>query len=645
MHDGGGAGEERPAILVEPPAAEPGPSDPAPGSPEPHQGAAATRAAWLVTAWVALTALTYGVYRFMKHQGAGLTGDAPHYLITARALTHLSPHVTWAYQHEARVHEFLNWPPPSTAASLMADQVFAGPHGVVSAHGLGLPIVLCPFVAVGGLLGGLLGFFGLTALGVVYLHQRASRLAGLGAAGQVLFAVVLAAPALWLAATQIYPDLPSGLLFAVAVLELVALERTGTIGTWRLVLLTACVAYEPWLHTQNVVGAVFVLAALVFLGVRSRIGTRRLVVAVAVVAVVWLALALYNEHYFGHLLGLPQPSPRLTTTGVADTLALLFDRHQGAFVQVPSLVVGLLGLWWARRRAAVSVVAALGVVVTILVLNGTYIADPFGGTVLAGRFQWTVLPVLLLWAPFALRPVERRVPRLAVVGAGFLVLWAAQAKELAQDSHVYFNAAIAPFAPWDPSLYPGWWPRINGFFPVFLPPRPLSLATTWVHLVGEVGLLVVGGLVVAAAGRPGPLVPVDTRSVGTAVVAGACAVSGAAFPGRSQPAAPLVWTGQDLGAPFQSGSAALETAPVALTALGTGRYTATLRYTLAGPAPARLEFLESPGLATVGTAALPGPTSVVGTTFSCPPGTLWVHFRVPAGDTVQVASLTLTKDG
>lgn len=640
-------GDDRGGTRVDAPTDEPRPREPA-APPASHRRPGLVRAAWLVAAWAATTAVTYGVYRFMRHEGAGLTGDAPHYLITALALTHLSPHVTWAYQHEARAHQFLNWPPPSTAASLMTAQVFAGPHGVVSAHGLGLPIVLCPFVAVGGLLGGLLGFFGLTALALVYLHQRASRLAGLRWPGQVLFAVVLAAPAMWLATTQIYPDLPSGLLFAVAIVELFALERDRVIGTARLVVLTACVAYEPWLHTQNVVGAVVVLAGLVVVGARARIGTRRLVVAVAVVAAVWLLLAAYNLHYFGHLLGLPQPAPRISAQGTADTLALLFDRHQGAFVQVPSLVVGVLGMWLARRRAVVSLVAALAVVATILVLNGTYTADPFGGTVLAGRFQWTILPVVLLWAPFALRPVERHPRRLVVLVVGCLALWAAQSKDLAQGSHVYFNSAIAPFAPWDPSLYPGWWPKINGFFPVFLPPQPLSLATTWVHLLGEVGVLVLLGLVVAVAARPGRLVPVDHRAVTTVVAAGACAVSGAAFPARNQPAGPLQWTGQDVGAAQVPASAApVTTPPVALTAVGAGRFTATVRYSLGGPGVGRVQFFDTgtPSLGAIGGASLRGRESSVTTTFTGRAGTLDVDFEVPASTTLAVSSLTLTKDG
>ena len=107
------------------------------------------------------------------------------------------------------------------------------------------------------------------------------------------------------------------------------------------------------------------------------------------------------------LLGLPQPSPNLGARGLKDTLGLVLDRDQGLLVQCPTVLFGLLGLWYSRRTTQVTnVVLVLGVL-AILVINGTQpIATAFGGVALAGRFQWTVLPLLLAWSPFFLRRLE-----------------------------------------------------------------------------------------------------------------------------------------------------------------------------------------------------------------------------------------------
>src|SRR5665213_3431026 len=173
------------------------------------------RPSTLMVAVLVVTALEYAVWCFVQGQGITLTGDEPHYLVIATSLTHLDPHVLWAYQRVSHTH-YIDIGPQLTLA---ATNTFVGPHGPLSVHDIGLPMLIAPCFAVGGTGGALLGFDLLLAIGFVVLHQRASRLAGLGTAGRWVFAVAMAGPALWLASTQLYPDLISGLFLAVAFVE------------------------------------------------------------------------------------------------------------------------------------------------------------------------------------------------------------------------------------------------------------------------------------------------------------------------------------------------------------------------------------------------------------------------------------------
>jgi hypothetical protein len=529
----------------------------------------------------------------LRSQGNDLGGDQAHYLIAGQAVRHLSVLPSPQYRRDFVTHFVYSWPKGASVNNHAIVQTYPGPHGLVFSHGIGLPLLLSPFIAVGSIPFALLGLFALTALGVVCIHQRASRLAGLGVRGQLVFALALAAPALWLASTQVYPDLISGVLLAAALVEVAWVERQQRVGRFSAWVIAGSLAFVPWLQIKNLVPAVFGAVALAVVMRRDR-DQRPLLLAMATVVVAgWALLLVYNQYYFGHLVGLPQPNPTFNATGADRVLALIFDRHQGLLVQVPTVIIGVLGLWAARRTIPWAAGAAALGALSMLVINGTYTSNvPFGGVALAGRFQWTVLPMLLAWAPFLLVRIDRQRARLRGTAIAVAALWVAQGVPILLGDHVFVNATFAPFAPWDPTLYPGWWPGLGQALPVFLPPG-LHLAATWSHLFFELLIVAAIGFGLVVLARPGPPRQRHRRHgrwgpFGILAVPLALAVLAALVvavgPSRRAPQSSLSWSGTSLGGPWSGGGPSSSPAqpmsypPVELVDVGAGTFRATLDY-------------------------------------------------------------------
>ena len=114
----------------------------------------------------------------LRSQGTLISGDSPHYLIAAETLSHLSVHVLPQYRADLASHYIYAWPQGATL-STMGVHAFTGPHGVIFAQGIGIPALLAPFIVVGGVPLALVAFFTVNAIGFVFIHQRASQLAGL----------------------------------------------------------------------------------------------------------------------------------------------------------------------------------------------------------------------------------------------------------------------------------------------------------------------------------------------------------------------------------------------------------------------------------------------------------------------------------
>jgi hypothetical protein len=544
---------------------------------------------------VAVVAIVVGeilAWFLLRSQGYVITGDSPHYLIAAQALNHLSVHVLPQYRTDLASHYIFAWPQGATLSSI-GPHTFPGPHGIIFAQGIGLPALLAPFIAVGNVPLALVAFFTVNAIGFVFIHRRASRLADLGRDGQLVFALALACPALWLAATQIYPDLLSGIFLACGLIEMALVERSGAWRWSSVAVIAVALAIPPWFQIKNASVDVVAIVGLLALLYLRRIELAPVLVVIGVVLTSFVLLLAYNQYYFGHLLGLPQPSPNFGTRGFKDTIGLVLDRDQGLLVQCPTVLFGLLGLWYSRRTTQVTNVVLLLGALAILFINGTQpITTAFGGTALAGRFQWTVLPLLLAWSPFFLRRLEAYRRRLAVTALVVGALWLVQGIPILLGDHTYTNATYAPFAPWDPTLYPGWWDFINTSLPSVVPTFGRVVAE---ELLFEVLLLVATVWVLARLVNARPIQLVRGLVVGAAVLI-VLVVVAVAVPAGPAPAQPLTWPGTTFGGPWKTESSRLTTAPLALANLGKGTYKVTVVETAnsATGRPSRLSVLTTP---------------------------------------------------
>ena len=573
---------------------------------------------WCAVVFVVAVVAELLVAWFVRSKGVALTGDEPSYIIQAQSYLHLDPHILGTIRYDL-ARNALSAYAPGTPVSAVAS--YTGPHGVVSAFEPGLGIVLIPFVATGRLfLGGTVGVIAVNTAGLVLLHRRSTRLARLGTRGQVLLAMLLVAPALLVVSNQIYPDLVSGVVLACALVEVALIERRGAVQRTGTIVVLVAVALLPWLQIKNVVPAVVVLLAYLVAGRRTGAAWRRLAVPAAVPVVAWLLLLLYNHYYFGHLGGLPEPSPRPSVNGLEFTLGLLFDRHQGMFVQVPFALIGLIGLWVARKRLPAAVIATVVSAGAVLLLNGTYTSNPYGGLSLAGRFMWTLLPVMLLWTAIVIGRWQRAGRLLWTPVLLVAAVWVYQAVPLLTGNHVYYNA-YSTTAPWDPSTWPGWWKGFDRILPQFdLPGHPLG-APSWALFV-ELALAAV--LLIAAWQymRPGPFGTWSLASMAVLVVAAVVALVVAE---PLHPTTALTYDAKQLGAPVDGGPDGQSSPDVPLQGVLPSTYRLTLDYSLGGAAPS--------GSLTVSCNAADGSVTTT------------VHTTLPAGGRTAAATVHCTQTG
>ncbi len=600
------------------------------------------RWAYVSTAFVVIVLAEALVYALMKSKGVSTTGDEPHYLIAAKALSHFTIHPLGAYKVDLRTHQIFNWA-PGTKPSNLNFQLFSGPHGAVNIHNLGLSALLAPFVAIGGAKVGRLAMMALDTAGFIYVFTRAAGLARLNSRAKVVFALVLASPAIWLAGTQIYPDLLTGIVMTCALMDVGAIETRGRLDALGIGVSGFSVAILPWLHQQNFIPAVFLLIAFAVVAARARLWRPFVIIGVVSVAS-WLLLVAYNVYAYGHALGLPQPFPSLNGAAVTDILGLLVDRHQGLFVQVPTAALGLVGLWMGRRIAPVAVIATVAAAASLLYLNGTFIGAPYGGTSLAGRFEWSSLVPLLAWCPLVIASGSARA-RLWVLGGVAGALWIFESVPILLGDHIYYNQ-LTGGAPWDPSTYPGWWGGFDRLLPELVPGGRL-LGVPWFGF--PVALLILGGLVLVAGGftrlRRDAMFRLAIGSLAAVIVLGVLA-NVARLP---LPSTALTLTAE-LGGPLRAATPTGATRAVAMVGVGAGSYDVKVAYTLDGATGSAgfAAFCKVAGASTMAPGAPPDTvprtgSHVVTLPLRCPPSIIGFDMNVEKSTTLVVDKLSLTK--
>lgn len=538
---------------------------------------------------VAVLATTAWLHR----QGVTATGDEPTYLATAFALAHShSLSVASAYRY-ALAHRLVPGLPGSPSGwQLVFSHGRAFPY-----HEPGLAIVLAPAVALGGVQASYVLLAVLTGVAVGWLSVAVGRLSDARSPGRVAAAGVFLFPASLLAATQVYPDLLSGLAIAVVVVLLATMERRGRSSWWQLVVAGVLLGFLPWLHIQNALYAGLLAVALVVVHWRRRLRWWPLAVGLGLAVCGWALMALYDSYVYGHWQG---PANNVLTWGALSwtrILALVVDRQQGMLVQLPVVLLGLAALVVLRRRFPVTAVSTVVVAAAVVLVSGAS-GNSFGGASFVGRFDWAAFPVLLSFAALYLVELWRRrrwAATAVTVVAGVLALL--QGAEVLRHHHAFYSTSwLTPPRP----AGPGWWGRLDSLLPSFsqLTPAWATPRVVWAVLwegAAAALVVVVAAQLLAVRRRP-PLSRMAPVLVAPVALSVAAAVTlGETAGSAAQRMSPMVAPAASLYTAVghrQGANVVVEGTHTGALVYGPywilpdGRYRATVHYALADPDPA-----------------------------------------------------------
>ena len=387
-----------------------------------------------------------------------LTGDEPHYLVDSRSLwVYHSLEMSKAFRDAYHRQLFYAWPSLSAAFS----HLIHTSHGLYSIHDLGLPTVIGPAVMLRGATGarGVMLLFAVALPVILYLALRAE---GCRVWASALFAAALSVSAPLLAfATQIYPDVPAGVIAAGMLVVILRRARLQTVerAAVRYVALAA-VAFLPWLNVRVVVLTPILAGALIFM--RRKPDRRAVLGEGGAIALSLLIYAAYNLGIFGSLSPIPH------TTQLAATppnvlmvfVGLNVDRFQGMFVAQPVLLFAFFGIALLFRRARDLALLTIALYLIILLSNAQH--GTWGGDSLVGRYGMSAAIVLLVPAAVGLAELARRAVAAAyAVAAGVIAL---NAWEIARVWGG--NLALQDQPAREPrSLYPSWLPLLGRSLP------------------------------------------------------------------------------------------------------------------------------------------------------------------------------------
>lgn len=374
---------------------------------------------------------------------ASTTGDEPFYLLTAESLRSDGD---LDLRDEYRKHEYEEFWDGTVP---LWKQMTPAPDGrLLAPHDPGLPLLVLPAYAVGGLRG-VQRFLVLLWAAAMACAARLARRAGAPPWAAALGAVVVGAGTPGMVyASQVYPEGAAALAMALGLL-LATGERA------RPLALAAVLVSLAWLGVKYVP-----LGALVALVHVRRHGVDRR--ALAVLAVAGVHYVWWHVHTFG---GLTPYSTNVVWSGEGDSsiladhvdwsgrsyrlYGLFLDARFGLFRWLP---IAVLALWGVGRRTA-----AHAGVIGICVLMGTFVSITMMGWWFPGRMLIAGFGALVVLVALG----AARLPRTAIVLGGWSLLVAAFLVVAARTGDV--RLAVDPFTLGFPLAPAALFPDFRGF--------------------------------------------------------------------------------------------------------------------------------------------------------------------------------------
>jgi hypothetical protein len=321
-----------------------------------------------------------------------ITGDEPHYLVMADGLLptfEFEQTGPYAREFRNRTISPFGLAPLDAVPNVDNTDAIPGPNGLFNIHNVGLPIILAIPYLFGGVLGARLALIAIGALAIALFAAIAT---SLGATRKLAYAVVLPfvlCLPFATASTQIYPDLPAGVILLLGISLLVLSQNKTHKGV--LLLVSLCLSLLPWLHLKFSLALLIVLGAI-FINRRTKDNEKQLLSILLIPTIISGALLLfYNKYAFNNFFG-PYESEDVQATSFTfmQFFGLLSDQNQGIIIQQPLHLLGIFMIGRLVRERTNLIVTSLLVAVTTLGANATHWAV-YGGWSFSGRFGWTAV--------------------------------------------------------------------------------------------------------------------------------------------------------------------------------------------------------------------------------------------------------------
>ncbi|MEO8260274.1 MAG: hypothetical protein ABI868_23205 [Acidobacteriota bacterium] len=393
---------------------------------------------------------TLGVYAGLgvwSLQSVGIGGDEPHYLIITHSLLADRDLQIENNHRRADYGSFFN-------GELPPDYLRRGVNGAIySIHAPGLPALLLPAYAIGGVRAAIVVMCLLGALAAVAVFDVATRLGGSAIGLATWVSVCFTVP--WVPFSwSLFPEMAATAIVAGAVRWLVDSRHDSSGGAapaerekgpylwlWR----GTCLAVLPWLHTKFVV-LLAALTAFLLLRLRHRLlSAAAQLLPIALSSAAWIA-------FFYVLYGTPDPTAPYgsyadATVRLANLprslFGLLIDQKFGLLVYSPVYLLTIAGAWWMLRDRGLR-----GLAMMLLLTAAVFVASTgrlymwWGGTTAPARFLLPALPLVVPMIAVALARVRSGGARataallitFSLVVAFVGVLWP-QARLLSSDAH------------------------------------------------------------------------------------------------------------------------------------------------------------------------------------------------------------------
>jgi len=375
------------------------------------------------------------------------TGDEPHYMVIANSISRYHTLETTPAYRDMFNTSLLNL--PGQTPDQHNTHAIAGPHGLFSEHNIGLPFLIAIPLRIAGVTGARLAM-ALIASGVAALAYVSTGLSVQDSRLRALLAVALSGAAPFVAsAGQMYPDLPAGLLFGIALLTI----SRGALGHWYApgrslphVLTAAAIAFAPWLQIKFAGASLLAAAGCVCWAAAPHrsLGARAAMFALPL-AVSMALLAAYNRYAFGTMSG-PYDSGALVANwhALMVFIGLHIDQFQGIFINDPMLLLAPIGAAaLMRRKPAFGVFFVL--LYASLVLPNAMHPNWYGGFSFAGRFVLTGAVLLLLPAAYGVRVLRLPAAGTAALSVVALCIQAAYYTKYQAKSFSLYNQQDVPF--------------------------------------------------------------------------------------------------------------------------------------------------------------------------------------------------------